>query len=127
MSFKKKISLSVDLSLNTNSNSGSEQVTTEGGGSGDENDEEGDSGDDDNTDTTDEGVEEDNISPGIPPIGWDNLFNLGFRKAYSQYLKINPQIQASATCVTIVLFHKKCDVFSGIISDRYAWIILPIH
>ncbi|MGC2483573.1 MAG: hypothetical protein WA398_07410 [Nitrososphaeraceae archaeon] len=55
--------------MNTNSNSGSEQVTTEGGGSGDENDEEGDSGDDDNTDTTDEGVEEDNISPGIPPIG----------------------------------------------------------
>jgi hypothetical protein len=35
---------------------------------GDENDGEGDSGDEDNTDTTDEGVEED-VSPGIPPIG----------------------------------------------------------
>ena len=48
---------------------GSAQVTTEEGDSGDENDEEGDSGDDDNTDTTDEGVEEDNVSPGIPPNG----------------------------------------------------------
>ena len=48
--------------------SGSEQVTAEEGDSVDENDEEGDSGDDDNTDTTGEG-EEDNVSPGIPPIG----------------------------------------------------------
>jgi hypothetical protein len=58
----------VDLSLNASSSSGSEQVTAEEGDSGDENDEEGDSGDDDNTDTTGEG-EEDNVSPGIPPIG----------------------------------------------------------
>ena len=58
----------VDLSLNASSSSGSEQVTAEEGDSVDENDEEGDSGDDDNTDTTGEG-EEDNVSPGIPPIG----------------------------------------------------------
>jgi hypothetical protein len=59
----------VDLSLNASSSRGSAQVTTEEGDSGDENDEEGDSGDDDNTDTTDEGVEEDNVSPSIPPNG----------------------------------------------------------
>lgn len=49
----------VDLSLNASGSSGSEQATTE----------EGDSGNDDNADTTDEGVEDDNVSPSIPPIG----------------------------------------------------------
>jgi hypothetical protein len=57
----------VDLSLNVSSSS-IEQETVDESDSGDENDE-GDSGDDDNTDTTVEGVEEDNVSPGIPPIG----------------------------------------------------------
>ena len=59
----------VDLSLNASSNSGSEQATTEEGDSGNENDGEGDNGDEDGADTTDEGVEENNVSPGIPPIG----------------------------------------------------------
>ena len=49
----------VDLSLNASGSSGSEQATTE----------EGESGNDDNADTTDEGVEDDNVSPSIPPIG----------------------------------------------------------
>jgi hypothetical protein len=48
----------VDLSLSTSNSSGSEQVTTE----------EGDSGNDENADTTDEGSEEDNLSPGISPL-----------------------------------------------------------
>jgi hypothetical protein len=58
----------VDLSLNVSSNS-IEQETVDESDNGDENDGEGDSGDDDNTDTAVEGVEEDNVSPGIPPIG----------------------------------------------------------
>jgi hypothetical protein len=58
----------VDLSLNVSSSS-IEQETVGESDSGDENGGEGDSGDDDNTDTTDEGVEEVNVSPGIPPIG----------------------------------------------------------
>jgi hypothetical protein len=58
----------VDLSLNASSSSGSDQVTTEEGDSGDENDGEGDTGNEDNTDS-DEGAEEDNVSPGIPPVG----------------------------------------------------------
>jgi hypothetical protein len=58
----------VDLSLNVSSSSGAEQVTTEDGGSGDENNGEGDSGDEDNADTTDEAINDDNVSPGIPPI-----------------------------------------------------------
>jgi hypothetical protein len=58
----------VDLSLNVSSSSGAEQVTTEDGDSGDENDGEGDSGDEDNADTTDEAINDDNVSPGIPPI-----------------------------------------------------------
>jgi hypothetical protein len=56
----------IDLSLNASS-SGIEQGTANESENGDENDGEGDSGD--STDTTDEGVEEDNVSPGIPPIG----------------------------------------------------------
>jgi hypothetical protein len=58
----------IDLSLNASS-SGIEQGTVDGSDNGDENDREGDSGDEDNTEITDEGVEEDNVSPGIPPIG----------------------------------------------------------
>jgi hypothetical protein len=58
----------IDLSLNASSN-GIEQVTVDEADNGDGNDGEGDSGDEDNTDTTDEGTEEDNVSPGIPPIG----------------------------------------------------------
>jgi hypothetical protein len=58
----------IDLSLNASSN-GIEQGTVDESYNGDENDGEGDSGDEDNTDTADEGVEEDNVSPGIPPIG----------------------------------------------------------
>ena len=50
------------------SSSSIEQETVDESDNGDENDGEGDRGDDDNTDTTDEGVEEDNVSPGIPPI-----------------------------------------------------------
>jgi hypothetical protein len=58
----------IDLSLNASS-SGIEQGTVNEADNGDENDGEGDSGDEDITDATDEGVEEDNVSPGIPPIG----------------------------------------------------------
>jgi hypothetical protein len=58
----------IDLSLNASRN-GIEQVTVDEADNGDGNDGEGDSGDEDNTDTTDEGTEEDNVSPGIPPIG----------------------------------------------------------
>jgi hypothetical protein len=48
----------VDLSLSTSSSSGSEQVTTEGG----------DSGNNENADTVDEASEEDNLSQGISPL-----------------------------------------------------------
>ena len=57
----------IDMSLNASSSS-IEPETVNEANNGDENDGEGDSGDEDNTDTTDEGVEED-VSPGIPPIG----------------------------------------------------------
>jgi hypothetical protein len=56
----------IDLSLNASS-SGIEQGTEDESDNG--NDGEGSSGDEDNTEITDEGVEEDNVSPGIPPIG----------------------------------------------------------
>jgi hypothetical protein len=58
----------IDMSLNVSS-SGIEQGTVDEADSGDENDGGGDNGDEDNTETTDEGIEEDNVSPGIPPIG----------------------------------------------------------
>ena len=58
----------IDLSLNVSS-SGIEQETGDEADNGNENDGEGDSGNEDNTETTDEGIEEDNVSPGIPPIG----------------------------------------------------------
>jgi hypothetical protein len=56
------------LSLNASSSSIEQEMVDESD-NGDENDGEGDSGDEDNTEITDEGVEEDNVSPGIPPIG----------------------------------------------------------
>ena len=55
--------------MSLNASNGIEQGTVDESYNGDENDGEGDSGDEDNTDTADEGVEEDNVSPGIPPIG----------------------------------------------------------
>jgi hypothetical protein len=58
----------IDMSLNSSSSS-IEPETVNEANNGDENDGEGDSGDEDNTDTTDDRVEEDNVSPGIPPIG----------------------------------------------------------
>jgi hypothetical protein len=58
----------IDLSLNASSSSIEQEMVDESD-NGDENDGEGDSGDEDNTEITDEGVEEDNVSPGIPPIG----------------------------------------------------------
>jgi hypothetical protein len=58
----------IDMSLNSSSSS-IEPETVNEANNGDENDGEGDSGDENNTDATDGGVEEDNVSPGIPPIG----------------------------------------------------------
>jgi hypothetical protein len=58
----------IDMSLNSSSSS-IEPETVNEANNGDENDGEGDSGDENNTDATDGGAEEDNVSPGIPPIG----------------------------------------------------------
>jgi hypothetical protein len=58
----------IDLSLNASS-SGIEQGTVGEADNGDEIDGGGDSGDEENTETTDEGIEEGNVSPGIPSIG----------------------------------------------------------
>jgi hypothetical protein len=57
----------IDLALNASS-SDIEQGTVDESDIGDEIDG-GDSGDEDNTETTDEGIEEGNVSPGIPSIG----------------------------------------------------------
>jgi hypothetical protein len=57
----------IDLSLNVSS-SGIEQGTVDDEDNGDEIDGGGDSGDEDGTEATEEGLEENNGPPGVPPI-----------------------------------------------------------